>query len=79
MGEMSSFALMPEDGSERDSKSRRFNVAGVTTALNRGHDGDPTNDPTLRWDDEDGREISDLRCVLVPAGERDRRRRGHCG
>jgi len=40
---MSSLALMPEDGSGRDSKSRRSNVAGVTTALNRGRAGDPTN------------------------------------
>ena len=54
----------------------------------RGKDGDQTSDPTQRWDDEDGARDHparqdqhrgdgagrDLQCVLVPAGERGRRR-----
>lgn len=33
----------------------------------RGKDGDPTNDPTLRWDDEDGRETAPLGKVGIEA------------
>ena len=52
-----------------------------------GKQGDPTNDPTLRWDEEDNRPTTatrqdqhrrhraagDLRCLLLPAGQRGRR------
>jgi len=31
----------------------------------RGRDGDPTNDPTLRWDDEDARETAPLGKVSI--------------
>ena len=33
----------------------------------RGKDGDPTNDPTLRWDDEDSRETTPLGKVSIDA------------
>lgn len=33
----------------------------------RGKDGDPTNDPTLRWDDEDTRETTPLGKVSIDA------------
>jgi catalase len=33
----------------------------------RGRDGDPTNDPTLRWDDEDGRERTPLGKISIEA------------
>jgi catalase len=33
----------------------------------RGKDGDPTNDPTLRWDDEDTRETTPLGKVSIEA------------
>ena len=32
-----------------------------------GRDGDPTNDPTLRWDDEDGRETTPLGKISIEA------------
>jgi catalase len=33
----------------------------------RGRDGDQTSDPTLRWDDEDGRETTPLGKISVEA------------
>lgn len=33
----------------------------------RGRDGDPTDDPTLRWDDEDGRETTPLGKISIDA------------
>ena len=32
-----------------------------------GKQGDPTNDPTLRWDDEDNRPTSDLGKISIDA------------